>query len=85
MLSEEFVYMHLRGTRKEILIKISKKFKKGFYDEYETLFKIFLEFITSSSLPNIAFLHEQLGESQDFRAHYDIPLKNNKTNKEISA
>ncbi len=74
MLSEEFVYMHLRGTRKEILIKISKKLQKRFY-EYETLFKLFLEFIISSPLPNIAFLHEQLGESQDFRAHYDIPLK----------
>ncbi len=45
-----------------------------FNDKFETLFKIFLEFITSSPLPNIAFLHEQLGESQDFRAHYDIPL-----------
>jgi hypothetical protein len=70
--------MHLRGTRKGIKKNIQKIAKKSFYDKYETLFKIFLEFITSSPLPKIAFLHEQLGESQDFRAHYDIPLEKTK-------
>jgi hypothetical protein len=74
VLSEELLTCTSEEQERESPKKYPKTCEKMFNDKFETLFKIFLEFITSSPLPNIAFLHEQLGESQDFRAHYDIPL-----------